>query len=904
MSFVGSLDGPKKSELLAKHGPDCFGVSREELEAEIRSYRANEQQGIVDPVFADADGRRFVLFHAPGKGSQRFYLEENGYSLGGSVQEVPASEAAATTEDSDPLLESARTGILDYLTDAKNAERIDEQLFNIARQHTFANLKKWLQDPYVDEILPNFKDGVRTAVEKAKQAAEAGEGFKRWEQIVNAYRQEIRFGTGGIRGMMAVDRDSIVRLKEEGIDAPILKGPNTINDLVFLLTSAGVAKYGRQRQPAFQKIVIGYDSRIGGRNLAELIARLFLKEGYQVFLFDEPCPYPEVTFAIPYADAGHEIKADVGILISASHNDYRYNGYKLSCANGSQFDPEERDAMYNQYIKDAEPKDIQLLSSLAEAPEGQLIFLGGDKPVEGVDYAGREDRLDQCLIDIHTKHCEHVKKFFLTPDLAERQQKSSDPLRIGYCAFHGAGRIAVPRLLREVGFTDVKIIKHGGLFDLNGLFPSFNSNPDQEQQPDPGDPRAAEIIVNAFERDYPGEFENTDIVIGTDPDADRCGLVVKVPENQRHLYPKRYKIEDDPNSDKYGFVVPLSEAEQKQHPPNSYVLLPADDAWALLLWYRLMREKEKYGEIQDGEKKFLTLSHTTSDCNTRLARKYGVGVVRTWVGFASLAAATRDVWEGKVDTIADLAGGRSTDMTREYAQKQLCHPFVCDCLGMDGNRSFNIGAMEQSNGFSLLGGPPPDGRSLGRDGHVRDKDGTFAALLLAEVAAWAKENGTTLFELIDRKIYLDPDVGLFVNLYEPDPMDGEYPGIEGDRQKKVILRRALGYFQLAFSGDLEIGGVPVTSACIYRTGKYDAIYPPTYDFQFPDEGIRFFFDEEKVDHLTIRPSGTGNALRFHIQLHRDKVENEQHLIVEKERLHKKGRAIMDGIRELLKAPRT
>ena len=156
--------------------------------------------------------------------------------------------------------------------------------------------------------------------------------------------------------MMAFDRESVVRLKEEGIVAPILKGPNTINDVVLLRTSAGVAKFGREQQPAFDKLVIGYDSRIRGHDLAAVVAQLFLAYGYTVYFFDEPGPYPEMTFAIPYK----EIRADLGILISASHNDYRYNGYKLSCGNGSQFDPEQRDEMYNRYIATAKFEDIKL----------------------------------------------------------------------------------------------------------------------------------------------------------------------------------------------------------------------------------------------------------------------------------------------------------------------------------------------------------------------------------------------------------------------------------------------------------------------------------------------------------------------------------------------------------------
>ncbi len=233
----------------------------------------------------------------------------------------------------------------------------------------------------------------------------------------------------------------------------------------------------------------------------------------------------------------------------------------------------------------------------------------------------------------------------------------------------------------------------------------------------------------------------------------------------------------------------------------------------------------------------------------------------------------------------------------------LCHPFVCDCEGMESTtRSINVAAVEQSNGFSILGGPPPDRRSLGAGGHVRDKDGTFAAMLVAEMAAWAKEQGTNLTEVLDRSISVDSEVGLFVTFYEPDPLDGEYPGIEGDRLKKEILQRSLDAYQTALAGGLEIGGLAIKTASIYRTGKYDAIYPPTPEFQFPDEGIRYFFDDEKRSHVTVRPSGTGNSLRFHVQLYARPTESD--LIATKQKLLTRGKAILDGIRTLLQAPRS
>jgi len=146
---------------------------------------------------------------------------------------------------------------------------------------------------------------------------------------------EIAFGTGGIRGVAAFaepdDESELELLYKEGIYAPILKGPNTINDLVLMKKSAGVAKYAKEN--GLKKVVIGYDSRIHGKTFAELIANIFLSQGMTVYLFDEACPYPELTFAIP------TLKADMGILISASHNDRRYNGYKLSSHSGTAILP-------------------------------------------------------------------------------------------------------------------------------------------------------------------------------------------------------------------------------------------------------------------------------------------------------------------------------------------------------------------------------------------------------------------------------------------------------------------------------------------------------------------------------------------------------------------------------------
>lgn len=759
-----------------------------------------------------------------------------------------------TASHDQALLDKAEAGITAYLQAERKAGRLAESYYDAAIGQTLPNLRKWLLADELDAISPHLRDGLRHAIQE-----------ELWPELTNAFSRQVAFGTGGIREKMGATRDVIRRLKEEGIHAPIIKGPNTINDVVYLLTSAAVAQFGLQRDPPLTRIVIGFDSRVRGSDFARLIATLFLAYDYTVYLFDEACMYPSVTYAVP------TLRADMGVFISASHNDLRYNGYKLSCPNGSQFDPDERQELYADFISKVSFQDNKTMP-LQAAPKDRLWFLGGtpSSPRRSITegehaglpladplphakerYAGREDR----IIDLHSMHAEHVRRFVLRPDLLREARR---PLLIAYSAFNGSGRKAVPRLLSDVGFQKVRRIMK--LDPLDGTFPAFCSDPGKEQQPDPGDWRAADIAVEAFKEEYPDEWDALDLIIGTDPDADRCGVVVKIPEHQRPAYthPGTGQLRD-------------------------YALLSADEVWSLILWYRLNHEVEVFGRIRDVEKKFIALSHTTTDLLTRIARRFDLGVLKTWVGFAQLAAGTRTVWDLRLgrDTVGLTEGGRLPVYAegRRRPEDQLCNRTIHSWESMDDhNRSMNVAALEQSNGFSILGDVPPDERSLGRNGHVRDKDGTFAALLIAELAQYAKEQNANLLDLLDEKIYTDPGIGLYITHYEPDPLDGEYEGLAGYSKKREILSRAEELLKRCQSNRhtgrhghscssenparIKIGGLEVTGAVIYPTGKYDTINWPG----FPDEGLRFYFDDECRSHLTLRPSGTSNALRFHVQL--------------------------------------
>jgi phosphomannomutase len=768
------------------------------------------------------------------------------------------------------LLAAAEAGVHGYLDDARSSGRLADDYYQEARgrragrKGVFQRVCEWLEDPEIDRLSPQLKGGIQDAVEG-----------RRWADLVNAFVREVKFGTGGIRALMAFDQASIKKLASDGIDARILKGPNTINNIVVMQSSFGVARYfvkkvgaGRATPP---KAVIGYDSRIQGKAFARLIAETFLSEGLEVYLFDEAVPYPEVTFAIP------RYQCDFGVFISASHNDYRYNGFKMSGANGAQIHYTARDEIIELIRRAAERRDEIQPVSLERAPAeilARLHWMGGKEPLPGASYFGRESS----LLDVHSELVAQIKTFLMRPELL-REDGPAGSLKIVYSAFNGSGRRLVPRMLGELGFRRLHQI--ASLDVLDGLFPCFKSAPGEEQQPDPGDPRAAVIALAELEKDQgkkdaagrpPISWKEADLLIGTDPDADRCGVVLKPPP---------------------AFAKLLGSRQGLRYAPDR-VLIPADDAWSLILWYRLQNDLEKHGAVRDASKKFIAISHTTSDMMTRIMQKHGIGVLKTWVGFGWLSTGVAAAWSGQ--TIPTFHEGKDT--SRAYGPEDPCDRVFHDTTMMKPGMTWNVGALEQSNGFSILGQPPLHGdRELGVGGHVRDKDGTFASILVAEIAAYARHLGTDLLSMLATRLYADPDVGLFANYYEPDPLDGEYPGLEGDTKKKSILDRAIALQREAESGALTIGGRRVTGVSVYWTKKYDAENFP----HFPDEGIRFFLGSE-LDHLTIRPSGTTNSMRFHVQFFGGPVA-ESEAWSRRLALEDEARGVVDEVRERLGAER-
>jgi len=698
------------------------------------------------------------------------------------------------------MLNEVERSITDFLSEQRSSGMLTEEIFERTQAAAYQNFRAWLADANIARLTLNVKKGILAGVRRAQATGN-------WDNVIEAFRQEITFGTAGIRGLAAFSEAELKQLKQQGPDAEILQGPNTINLIVLWLKTAGVIAYAKKQ--GMTTCVVGYDSRVAGWDFARSIAGMLLAADFTLYLFDEASPFPELSFAVP------ALGADLGILISASHNPSNYNGYKITDRTGKQLTGETRNAIVAS-LGTVTTADIRLIP-LTEAKPGKLIWLGGSAPLPDRDYAGVDvGRSSANFIDLHGQFVQQVGKFIL-----EKQTvyDYAPKVEVGFAAFNGAGCKAVPRILDGLGFQNVTAVS--SLQRLDGEFPAFGWG----EQPDPGDPIAAEIAVREFIAEHGrAKFDKLDILIGTDPDADRAGIIVKVPDVQQGFF-------------------------------GEYRLLSANDAWTLLVWYRLQRLAERNnGRVPAG--RYVTVSHVTSDAIERVALKFGV-------------PALGQMLDQKGNPAGHYLNGRRTWVGFGY---------IAEFVATKRNEGWvNLAGAEESNGFSILGGPIEAKGGLGAEGHVNDKDGTFAAMLLSEVAAFAKKQGTTLFQLLD-SIYLDPEVGYYATANKPLPRVGSFEGAPGVTKKIRLLRRAQDWEKRANrpgqsqSDRAAIGGIPVIGAVEFKTGRYDA----QHYAGFPDEGIRFFFPDPGLkpeDHftmsrnyITIRPSGTSQTIRFYTQL--------------------------------------
>ena len=381
-------------------------------------------------------------------------------------------------------------------------------------------------------------------------------------------------------------------------------GTNRMNKYIVGMATQGFANYINKAFPNIQPaVVVGHDCRNNGRMFAESVADIFSANGIKVYLFESLRPTPEISFAIRH------LKCQAGVNVTASHNPREYNGYKAYWDDGAQVLTPHDVGIIDEVNK------VKISDVKWEANKDLIIPIGGE---EDWDYI------------------QAVKEAMVDQDVILRQKD----LNIVYSPMHGAGRVIIPMALRSWGFQNIHVVPEQMIID--GNFPTVVS-------PNPENAEAMTLGMKL------GTKLNADLVIASDPDADRLAIVCR-------------------NS------------------KGEWEILNGNQTCMMFSWY-IIANKKKLGQLKGNE--FLVKTIVTTEVIAEIAKKNQVEYKDCYTGFKWIANEIR-VNEGK----------------KKY-----------------------IGGGEESFGFL-----PYDA--------VRDKDSPAAICLICEIAAWARDNGMTLYDLL------------------------------------------------------------------------------------------------------------------------------------------------------------
>ncbi len=324
------------------------------------------------------------------------------------------------------------------MTDEKSG--VGEQESLVSRQ-----FKLWSEDPYFDD-----------------QTREELLALHDEDEISDRFYTELEFGTGGLRGILGA-------------------GTNRMNKYVIRKVTQGLADYVCQSGEEGKKsgVVIAYDSRHFSKEFAWETALVLAKNGVHVYIFEQIHPTPVLSFAVRF------LKAQAGIVVTASHNPKDYNGYKVYGTDGSQINPDQADQLVSFIQARPEWREIEPLPR-EEAEKRGLIHLIGS----AVDEA----------------YLQEVKKLALYPGL---DQSLGGRLRIAYTPLHGTGLDLITKALSQMGFSSFWVVKEQAIPD-----PDFTTVP----YPNPEIPSTFHMV------DQLAESVNADLVLASDPDADRLGV--------------------------------------------------------------------------------------------------------------------------------------------------------------------------------------------------------------------------------------------------------------------------------------------------------------------------------------------------------------------------------------------
>lgn len=487
-------------------------------------------------------------------------------------------------------------------------------------------------------------------------------------------------------------------------------GSNRMNIYTVGAATQGLANYLKKNFAEKDEIsvVVGHDCRNNSRLFAETSAKIFSANGIKVYLFDDMRPTPEISFAIRH------LHCQSGIVITASHNPKEYNGYKAYWDDGAQ-------VLF--------PHDQGIIDEVNKVRPEDIKFTGNDNIIQIIGE------------DIDAEYLNQIHTLSIDPEVISRQKD----LKIVYTPIHGTGMNLIPRSLKLWGFENVNCVSEQMVKD--GNFPTVVSP----------NPENAEALTLALKL---AKEIDADIVMASDPDADRVGMACK-------------------NS------------------KGEWVLVDGNQTCMIFLYYiisnRIAQNKMKGNE-------FVVKTIVTTELISEIARKNNIEMLDVYTGFKWIAREIR-LSEGK----------------KKY-----------------------IGGGEESYGF------------LAED-FVRDKDAVSACSLLAEICAWAKDRGKTLFDVL-MDIYVE--YGFKLN----KTINVVKPGKTGADEIKVMMDN------FRANPPREIAGSPVVKVKDFKTLKETDGNGNSTELQMPEPSNVLQWFTADGTKVSVRPSGTEPKIKFYIEV--------------------------------------
>lgn len=515
-------------------------------------------------------------------------------------------------------------------------------------------------------------------------------------------------------------------------------GSNRMNIYTVGMATQGFANYLKLNFASRETIsvVVCHDCRNNSRLFAETVADIFSANGIKVYLFDDMRPTPECSFAIRH------LGCQAGVNITASHNPREYNGYKAYWEDGAQV---------------LSPHDTGIIDEVNKVS------------IEDVKFAGNNELIQIIGEDVDKVYLEQVHTISIDPEVIKRQHD----LKIVYTPLHGTGMTLIPRSLKLWGFDNVHCVEEQMV--KSGDFPTVKS-------PNPENGEALTLAL----RD--AKAIDADIVMASDPDADRVGMACK--------------------NDK-----------------GEWVLINGNQTCLIFLYY-IITNRIKTGKMQPTD--FIVKTIVTTELIKKIADKQGVEMRDCYTGFKWIAR---------------------------------------EILLSEGKQQY-IGGGEESYGF------------LAED-FVRDKDAVSACSLLAEICAYAKDKGKTLYDIL-------MDIYKEYGFSKEFTINVERPGKSGAEE----IQNMMANFRA--NPPKELGGSRVVLWKDYKTLQATDVEGNTTALNMPETSnvLQWFCDDDTK--VSVRPSGTEPKIKFYIEVKGTMTDASQY-----EQLDREGAAKVEAIKKSL-----